>query len=300
MENERPSDGAAAPRSTRATVALAGIGLVSAGNRRLGRAVGVGRRTTVAVGAPMWRSSPIAPVRRAGRFVLGSLVAEGGRHELRWRAELGTTVAERLVDTVTGAMVEHAVIERVAAQLLEAGTLERVAEQVTDSPLPVHVVDEVLTERVTEPIVARVVDSPELDRVVGRVLASPAVDELIAKLLDSPSTDRIVAQMLGSPGLERLVVQVMESRLVDDLTDRVLASEELQRVVSHIAQSPELRTAIAESSVSLAGEVADQVRTRTVVADDRAERAARRLLRRKPIARMGPPEPPSPAGATPD
>jgi hypothetical protein len=33
------------------------------------------------------------------------------------------------------------------------------------------------------------------------------------------------------------------------------------------------------------------------VADDRAERVARRLLRRKPIPRMGPPEPPSPAGA---
>ena len=276
MENEHSSAGAPAPRSIGATFALAGVGLVSAGNRRIGRAVGAGRRTTLAVGAPVWRSAPIAPVRRAGSIVLGGLVAEGGRHELRWRAELGTTVAE-LVDTVTGAMVEHAVIERVAAQLLEAGTLERV----------------------TEPIAARVVESPDLDRVVGRVLASPALDELIAKLLDSPSTDRIVAQMLASPGLERLVVKVMESRLVDDLTDQVLASEELQRVVSHIAQSPELRAAIAEQSVGLAGELADQVRARTVVADERAERAARRLLRRKPIARMGPPEPPSPAGATP-
>jgi hypothetical protein len=277
MENENSFDGAPAPRSIAATLALAGVGLVSAGNRRIGRAVGVGRRTTLAVGAPVWRSAPIAPVRRAGGILLGSLVAEGGRHELRWRAELGTTVAERLVDRVTGAMVEHAVIERVAAQLLEAGTLERV----------------------TEPIAARVVESPDLDRVVGRVLASPALDELIAKLLDSPSTDRVVAQMLASPGLERLVVKVMESRLVDDLTDQVLASDELQRVVSHIAQSPELRAAIAEQSVGLAGELADQVRARTVVADERAERAARRLLRRKPIARMGPPEPPSPAGATP-
>jgi hypothetical protein len=133
---------------------------------------------------------------------------------------------------------------------------------------------------------------------VDRVLASPAVDDLIAKLLDSPSTDRIVAQMLASPGLERLVVQVMKSRLVDDLTDRVLASEELHRVVSHVAQSPALRMAIADSSASLAGELADQVRTRTVVADERAESVARRLLHRKPIVRMGSPEQPPPAGPT--
>jgi hypothetical protein len=74
---------------------------------------------------------------------------------------------------------------------------------------------------------------------------------------------------------------VMKSRLVDELTDRVLASEELQRVVTHLACK------------------AGEVRTRTVAADATAERAARRLLRRKPIIRMGPPEPPSPAGAAP-
>jgi hypothetical protein len=297
MDETQSRDETAAERSSAATLALAGIGLLGAGNRRAVRTLAQGVRVAAVVGAPVWHSPPLGPARRAGRSVLDSLVAEGGRHEVRWRAELETTVTERVVDSVTSAVVGHAIVERVAAQMIAAGTLERVAAQVTDSPLPLRLVDDVLTERVTDPIVARVVESPDLDRIFARVLASPALDELIAKVLDSPSTDRIVAQILASPGLERLIVQVMKSRLVDDLTDRVLASDELQRVVTHVAQSPAIRSAIAESSAGLAGEVADQVRTRTVVADATVERAARRLLRRKPIIRVDPPDPPSPAGA---
>lgn len=297
MDETQSPDGAAAPRSTAATLALAGVGLLGAGNRRAARTFAHGARVAGVVGGPVWRSPPLRPARRAGRSVLDSLVEEGGRHEVRWRAELETTVAEGVVDSVTSAVVEHAIVERVAARMLEAGTLERVAAQVTDSPLPLRVVDDVLTERVTDPIVARVVESPDLDRIFARVLASPALDELIAKVLDNPSTDRIVAQILASPGLERLIVQVMKSRLVDDLTDRVLVSDELQRVVTQVAQSPAIRSAIADSSAGLAGEVAGQVRTRTVGADATVERAARRLLRRKPIIRVDPPDPPSPAGA---
>jgi hypothetical protein len=45
--------------------------------------------------------------------------------------------------------------------------------------------------------------------------------------------------------------------------------------------------AITAGSAGLAGEVADQVRRRTVVADDVAERIARRLLRRAPRERGG-------------
>jgi hypothetical protein len=297
MDDNQASEAVPVPRSAAATLALAGIGLIGAGNRRLRPAVGLGLRAAGVVVIPLRRVPLVAPVRRAGSAVLSTLAAEGGDREARWRAELEATLTERIVDAATRAVVEHEIVERVAAQLIDAGTLERVAEQVTDSPLPLRLVDDMLTERVTDPIAARVFGSAELDRLLERMLASPALDALLAKLLDSPSTDRIVARTVASPGLERLVVTVMESRLVDDLTERVIESEELQRVVSHVAKSPELRTAIAQSSASMAGEVADQVRTRTVVADESAERVARRLLRRKPIIRMGPPDPAGAGGA---
>jgi hypothetical protein len=297
MDDTHAEDRVEPARSTAATVALATIGLADASGRRIAGIAGFGLRAVTAVGGPVWRSPPAAPVRRASRSALERLVEDGARHERLWSAETRVALTERIVDAVVGAAIRYGVVERVVAQLIAAGTLERVAGQVTESPLPLRVVDDMLSEGVTDPIVTRVVDSPDLDRVVERVLASPAVDGVITKVLDSPSTDRIVTQVLASPGLERLIVTVMESRLIADLTDHVVHSEELQRVVFAVSQSPELRSAIAESSASLAGELADQVRTRTVVADDRAERLARRLLRRKPVPRMGPPEPPSPAGA---
>ena len=297
MDDTYADDRAEPARSAASTIALAAIGLADVSSRRIAGIAGFGVRAVAVVGGPVWRSPPAAPVRRASSSALERLVEDGARHERLWSAETRVALTERIVDAVVGAAIRYGVVERVVAQLIAAGTLERVAGQVTESPLPLRVVDDMLSEGVTDPIVTRVVESPDLDRVVERVLASPAVDGVITKVLDSPSTDRIVTQVLASPGLERLIVTVMESRLVADLTDHVVHSVELQRVVSAVSQSPELRSAIAESSASLAGEVADQVRAKTVVADDRAERVARRLLRRKPVPRMGPPEPPSPAGA---
>lgn len=297
MDDTHADDPVAPERSVAATLALAAVGLADATGRRVAGVAGFGVRTVTVVGGPVWRSVPAAPARRAGRSVLDRLVEDGVRHERLWSAEARAALTERVVDAVVGAAIRYRIVEQVVDRMIAAGTLERVVGQVTESPLPLSVVDDMLTESVTEPIVARVVESPDLDRVVERVLASRAVDDLIAKVLDSPSTDRIVGQVLASPGLERLIVMVIESRLVADLTDRVIASEELQRVVTTFAQSPVLRSAITESSASIASDLAYEVRARTVVADDRAERVARRLLRRKPVPRMGPPDGPSPAGA---
>ena len=290
MDAARASAESAAQRSRAATVALAAVGLVVLGDREVRRAARAGQRATEAR-LSSWGSRLLPPAR--------DLVAEGRRREQRWRGEIAQTVSERLTDGVTRALVQNAVIERAASQLLAAGTLERVADQVAASPLPAHVVDEVLSDSVVEPVAARLIESPELDRVLDRILESPALDELVAKLLESPATDRLVADALESPGLERLIVRVLESRLVDELTDRVLASEELQRVITHIAGSPAVRTAITENSAGLANELADQVRSRTVVADDRVERAARRLVRRRPIDRPGPSELGAPFGPDP-
>ena len=141
-------------------------------------------------------------------------------------------------------------------------------------------------------------EDEERQRADSFELAKPREQRVLPPLSDAPTADECVRYaLLASPGLERVIVQVMKSRLVDDLTDRVLVSDELQRVVTQVAQSPAIRSAIAASSAGLAVEVAGQVRTRTVGADATVERAARRLLRRKPIIRVDPPDPPSPAGA---
>ena len=48
--------------------------------------------------------------------------------------------------------------------------------------------------------------------------------------------------------------------------------------MEEIAHSPEVMEAISAGSASLVGEMADQVRRRTIIADDLAERVARRVL----------------------
>jgi hypothetical protein len=65
------------------------------------------------------------------------------------------------------------------------------------------------------------------------------------------------------------------------LLNRALYSKELDRVVSHIAESDQVRTALTQQSAGLADEVADQLRARTIAADDMLERFARALLRRR-------------------
>lgn len=56
-----------------------------------------------------------------------------------------------------------------------------------------------------------------------------------------------------------------------------------------LAQNPEVRELIQSQGVSLAGELVEEIRERTVSADYFLETVARRLLRRKPRAEIPPP-----------
>ena len=86
--------------------------------------------------------------------------------------------------------------------------------------------------------------------------------------------------MLDSDGMDRLVAKALESRLVDASVARVLASDELWLVVDEVARSPAVTEAIAHQGAGFADQVAEEVGERSRRADDRLERAARRLLRR--------------------
>lgn len=223
--------------------ALAGLGLLWL--------AGTATRRGLHVAGVLWHSPPAAPARVIVRPVAGALARRGRLVEERWFALRPTGITERVV----GVAVEHAIVERASAELLRAGVLEHVADQVVDSELPQSLVDDLLAAGLAERLAPIVLDSPELETAVTRAL--------------------------DSPGLERLVLRVADSQLVDALTDRVLASPELHRIVGQIAESEEVRAALNEQSRGLAEDVGDSLRTRSVTADDAAERAVRRLLRRR-------------------
>jgi hypothetical protein len=108
-----------------------------------------------------------------------------------------------------------------------------------------------------------------------------AFDHAIAMVINHPATEALVVKALDDPGLDRLIARVMDSRMIDELTARLLESEELRLVLDYVTRSPELRAALAHQTAGIAEDVAVSVRTRTVAADDAAERFARALIRRR-------------------
>jgi hypothetical protein len=115
------------------------------------------------------------------------------------------------------------------------------------------------------------------DEAVRRVLASRAADHAVVEVADVV-TEREVLEH----ALERVLAQRIDTRLIDTVVERLLESEELWRVVDVIASSPAVTAAIGSQGAGLADEVADQVRVRSQHGDAALERAARRLLRRRP------------------
>jgi hypothetical protein len=119
-----------------------------------------------------------------------------------------------------------------------------------------------------------------LEATVEEVVAASDLDVRVAALLEHELTERTLERVLASPGLERLVVRVLDSRFVDELTERVLHSPEMDRVVEYIASSPQVLEAISHQTQTLTEEMVADVRRRTHVADDAAERVVRGWLRR--------------------
>jgi hypothetical protein len=118
---------------------------------------------------------------------------------------------------------------------------------------------------------------------VDAALDSGLIDEALA----SPAFERLTQQIVDSPSMERLVVRIIDSRLVDAAVARLLANEDLWIVVDEVARSPAVTEAIGQQSLGFAGQMTDAVRARSIRADARLERAARRLLRRSPRAADG-------------
>lgn len=121
---------------------------------------------------------------------------------------------------------------------------------------------------------------------VDRLIAAGVIDRIVSVVVNHPATLRMVDEVLDDPAIGRLVTRILDSSMVEDLTARVLESDEMQMVLEHITRSPELRAALAQQTAGLATDMAVSVRSRTFVADDVAERAARGLFRRKQRPRI--------------
>jgi hypothetical protein len=102
---------------------------------------------------------------------------------------------------------------------------------------------------------------------------------------------------LDSPGAERLIARVVQSRVVEETVARVMEdvavrlphSQAMWTLVDEIAQSPAVTDAITQQGAGFADQVAEDLRERSRKADARLERAAWRLLRRRPPgSRAGP------------
>jgi hypothetical protein len=136
---------------------------------------------------------------------------------------------------------------------------------------------------------------------VDAVLRSPAAQRAVRTAIGGPLPElaaraAVHERVLESEGVEQLVVQALDSHLADASVAHLLAGRNLWLVVEEIASSPMVAKAIAQQGAGFADQVADEVGQRTRRADDRVERAARRLLHRRPPpeAAGGPFSPPRP------
>jgi hypothetical protein len=146
----------------------------------------------------------------------------------------------------------------------------------------VRVVDRALSGPLVEAVSRDIVRYSVLERAAEPLARAGFADEVAARILDGPELERIVGRALDSPAVERLVARVIDSRALDVAVARLLESEDLWILVEQIARSPAVTDAIGRQGQSFAEEVAGVVRGRSRAADDRVERLARRLARRRP------------------
>jgi len=130
-------------------------------------------------------------------------------------------------------------------------------------------IDAALSSRVAVEAVDRIVASALVERAVERLLATDALEQILASAEDAAVPRRLI-----------------DSHLVDQFVERLLESEELWLLVDEIARSPAVTEAIGTQGIGFADQIAGVARERSRTADDRLERVARRLLRRKqaPVA----------------
>jgi uncharacterized RDD family membrane protein YckC len=120
-----------------------------------------------------------------------------------------------------------------------------------------------------------------LEAAGDELLASPEIDALARSLAEHRVVERVARPMLAATDVEAAFAEALENekthRLVgqaleSELTERVLRSPELEHVVEEVASSAAVRAAVANQTVSFAGEIAGSLRARAEALDDRTSR----------------------------
>jgi hypothetical protein len=110
---------------------------------------------------------------------------------------------------------------------------------------------------------------------LARALATQAALDAVDVVLRSPAARRAVRTAIRGP-----LPEVAARAAVHE---RVLEREGVEQLVEEIASSPLVAQAIARQGAGFADRVAGEVAQRSQRADDRLERATRRLLHRRPL-----------------
>jgi hypothetical protein len=161
--------------------------------------------------------------------------------------------------------------EGALVRLRARSRLEGLLDEVLTSPEVERAADRVIAGRLPDAIVRSLLEHQVVERLAAELVAEIEIDAAVDAALEHETTQQLVAAIIASPGLDRLLVQA---------TDRALRGPELQRVIEHVSPSPEVRAALQQQSASLAGEMAEGLRTRAENLDDVAERTVRGWLRR--------------------
>jgi hypothetical protein len=149
--------------------------------------------------------------------------------------------------------------------------LEGLLDEILRAPEVERAIDRILAGGLPDAIARSLLERRVVERIAAEVTVEVDVETAVAGALDSEFTQRTVEAVLASPGFDRLLAQA---------TERALNGPEMQMVMRHVADSPEIRDVLTTQSTTLAGEMAEGVRTRAEAIDDAAERTVRGWLRR--------------------
>ena len=112
---------------------------------------------------------------------------------------------------------------------------------------------------------------------VNGVLEQGLVERIVAEAMERGTVNAAIDELVQTGLLEKIVEALIARGLVDRVVDHAIASGTIARVAS----SPDLRAALTATSSGLAGDIVGELRRRSISADDRVERTAARVLRRR-------------------
>jgi len=136
-------------------------------------------------------------------------------------------------------------------------------------------------------VVTRLATGDTVDRLVDRVAAAGLAERLADRILRDGIAEQIAQRAIAGPELERVIADALESRLPEAVVSHLLQSEALWILVDEIARSPSVTEAIAHQGSGFVDQVAGVARDRSRAGDAWVERAAHRVIGRRPKPAAG-------------